>query len=156
MRTIKGDKSIGQLTFTMSADGQVTITGDLTGLGKNGIHAIYIHENGDCSHAATKVGKHLDPTHQKHGEPSSSSRHAGDFGNLTADKEGNATFSMTTDSVTMEPGRPDSVINRAVVIHVKKDSKSGNAGAAFACGVIKSQDASSTTGSGTDTDQGNK
>jgi Cu/Zn superoxide dismutase len=36
----------------------------------------------------------------------------------------------------MEGDRPDSILNRAVVIHAKKDDKKGNGGAALACGVI--------------------
>jgi Cu-Zn family superoxide dismutase len=138
MTSIKDGSSIGTLTFELGSDGQVTINGDFTGLAK-GDHAIYIHEKGDCSNKAKNVGGHLNPTHQKHGSVGSPKRHEGDFGNITADKDGAATFSMTTDSVSMEPDRPDSILNRAVVIHVKKDSKSGNAGAAFACGVITMQ-----------------
>jgi Cu-Zn family superoxide dismutase len=138
MTSIKDGSSIGTLTFELGTDGQVTVTGDFTGLAK-GDHAIYIHEKGDCSNKAKNVGGHLNPTHQKHGAVSAAKRHEGDFGNVTADKDGNATFSMTTDSVSMEPDRPDSILNRAVVIHVKKDSKSGNAGAPLACGVITMQ-----------------
>jgi len=85
------------------------------------------------------VGGHLNPTKAKHGPPSSANRHAGDFGNLTADEEGNATFSMTTDSVTMEEGRADSILGRAIAIHAKKDDKKGSGGPVLACGVITLQ-----------------
>ena len=47
-----------------------------------------------------------------------------------------AMFAMTTDSVTIEADRPDSVLNRAIVIHSNKDDKAGNGGAPLACGVL--------------------
>jgi Cu-Zn family superoxide dismutase len=136
LTAMKGDASMGKLTFVREDAGPITIRGEFTGLKKNGEHAFYIHKNGDCSKRGTKVGAHLDPTGAKHGPPASSQRHAGDLGNLTADDAGNATFTMTTDSVTIEADRPDSVLNRAIVIHTKKDDKAGNGGPALACGVI--------------------
>jgi Cu-Zn family superoxide dismutase len=137
LKSVKDDSPMGTVTFEQGADGQITINGQFNGLKKKGVHAFYVHENGDCSNKGKNVGKHLDPTKAKHGPPASSQRHAGDFGNLTADEAGVATFSMTTDSVTMEADRPDSVLNRAVVIHAKKDDKKGSGGAAIACGVIQ-------------------
>jgi Cu-Zn family superoxide dismutase len=139
LKAVKDDASMGTITFENAGDGTITITGEFTGLKKNGVHAIYIYENGDCSKKGKKIGKHLNPTKQKHGPPDSATRHAGDFGNLTADEAGNATFSMTTDSLSLDPndiGRADTIVNRAVVIHTKKDTKKGNAGAPLACGVI--------------------
>lgn len=136
LKSVKDDTSMGTLTFTRGDDGKIAISGSFTGLKKKGAHALYIHENGDCSNKAKNVGKHLNPTNTKHGPPSASKRHAGDFGNVTADDTGTATFAMETDSVTMEPGRADSILDRAVVIYSGKDTKSGKAGTPIACGVI--------------------
>jgi Cu-Zn family superoxide dismutase len=138
LKSVKDGSSMGTITFTKGDNGQIQIEGTFTGLGKDGVHALYIHENGDCSAKAKKVGKDLNPTHSKWGPPSSASRHAGDFGNVTADDSGNATFTMTTDSITFDGDRPDGIVNRAIVIHVKKDAKSG-VGGALACGVITMQ-----------------
>jgi Cu-Zn family superoxide dismutase len=137
LASVKDGSEMGTITFTTDPTGGVMMEGQFNGLKKNGAHAFYIHENGDCSKKAKKVGKHLNPTGSKHGPPSSSTRHAGDFGDLAADDAGNAVFEMTTDSVTMEEGRPDSILHRAVVIYAKKDNKKGNAGAPLACGVIE-------------------
>ena len=137
LKSVKDDSPMGTVTFERGDDGQITITGTFNGLKKKGVHAFYVHQNGDCSNQGKKVGKHLDPTKAKHGPPASAQRHAGDFGNLTADETGAATFSMVTDSVTMEADRPDSVVNRAIVIHAKKDDKKGSGGPALACGVIQ-------------------
>jgi Cu/Zn superoxide dismutase len=63
-------------------------------------------------------------------------RHAGDFGDLTFDKDGNASSAMETDSVTLEPGGADSVVGRAVVVYSRKDNKQGKAGSPIACGVV--------------------
>lgn len=134
LKMVSGDKSLGTMTFERK-DKIISISGQFSGL-KKGQHALYIHMKGDCGEKARKVGGHLNPTKAKHGPPASPMRHAGDFGDLTFDKDGNATFAMDTDSVTMEPGRADSVVGRAVVVYSKKDSKSGKAGSPIACGVI--------------------
>jgi Cu-Zn family superoxide dismutase len=136
LKNVKDGSSMGTITFERDDTGKVTMNGQFTGLKGKSVHALYIHEKGDCGHKGKNVGKHLNPTSAKHGEPSASMRHAGDFGNVTADESGNATFSMETDSVTMEEGRPDSILNRAVVLHAKKDDKKGSGGEALACGVI--------------------
>lgn len=134
LKMLSGDKALGTITFQKSGK-SITIEGQFTGH-KKGQHALYIHDKGDCSDKGRKVGGHLNPTKAKHGPPASSTRHAGDFGDLTFDKDGNATFSMTTDSVTLEPGGADSVVGRSIVLHARKDNAKGNAGAPIACGVV--------------------
>ena len=136
VKAIKDDASFGTITFERGEDGMITINGQFTGLQPGALHAVYIHENGDCGNKAKAVGAHLNPTKAKHGPPESSERHAGDFGNLTVDDSGAAIFAMTTDSITIEADRADSILQRAIVIHSKKDDKKGVAGAALACGVI--------------------
>lgn len=136
VKAVKDDASMGKISFVREGSGPVVIYAELSGMKKNGTHAFYIHQNGDCSGKGKKVGPHLDPTKAKHGPPASSQRHAGDLGNLTSDDASNATFSMTTDSLTIEGDRPDSVLNRSIVIHAQKDDKTGNGGPALGCGVI--------------------
>jgi superoxide dismutase, Cu-Zn family len=147
LKAVKDDAAMGTITFTKRDDGKIVIEGTFSGLKKKGTHALYIHEKGDCSKKGANVGGHLNPTKAKHGPPSSGSRHAGDFGNVTADDTGAATFTMETDSITMDDiGRADTIVNRAIVLHEKKDSKSGNAGKPLACGVITvAGDAGTTT-----------
>ncbi len=134
VRMLKGDKPLGTMTFSRSGS-VVTITGEFSGH-KKGDYALYVHDKGDCSDRGRKIGGHLNPTGAKHGPPASPQRHAGDFGNVTFDKEGNATFSMETDSVTLEADRPDGVVGRAVVVYSRKDNKSGKPGSPLACGVV--------------------
>ena len=136
--SIKDGSAIGKITFELDGS-DIKMDGSFAGL-KPGPHAFYIHEVGDCSNKGKKVGKHLDPTKAKHGPPASSTRHAGDLGDIVADADGNAAFQMTTNSVVLEAGRPDSIVQRAIVIHGKKDDRKG-VSAPFACGVIEMSDA---------------
>jgi len=147
VKLLKGSTSIGTLRFEQQGN-QVLITGQFTGLSP-GMHGFHIHENGDCGGKAAKnAGAHFNPTGAKHGPPESGNRHAGDFGNLTVDEGGNASFEMKTDSLTVTPGA-DSVVGRAIVIHAKKDNgktqPSGASGTPIACGVIEARGALDTT-----------
>jgi superoxide dismutase, Cu-Zn family len=147
IKLLKGDTSVGVITFEQQGN-QVTINANFTGL-PPGAHGFHIHENGDCGGKAAKnAGGHFNPTKAKHGPPESGNRHAGDFGNLTADDSGSAAFSMTTDSLTVTEGA-DSVVGKAIIIHAKKDNgktqPSGGAGDAIACGVIEARGALDST-----------
>ncbi|HUQ01064.1 MAG TPA: superoxide dismutase family protein [Kofleriaceae bacterium] len=138
LTAVKDGKDVGTVSFELGSDNVIVIQGDFHDL-PAGKHAIYIYENGDCSGKGKKIGKHLDPTKQKHGPPSSATRHAGDFGNVEIAKEGTGTFQMSTDSLSFELGRADTVTSRAIVVHAKADNAKGNAGAPIACGVISTR-----------------
>lgn len=105
-----------------------------------GKHGFHIHDKGDCSAPdATSAGGHFNPTGAKHGGPTSAERHAGDFGNITADAAGNAKFE-TTDSHLSFDG-PNAILGRGVIVHEKEDDlmtqqPPGNAGKRVACGNI--------------------
>jgi Cu-Zn family superoxide dismutase len=131
MTTLKDAKDVGTVSFELGSDNVVVIQGDFHDLPK-GKHAFYIHEGADCK----KPGSHLDPTKQKHGPPSSATRHAGDFGSIEIAKDGTGQFQMSTDSLSFEAGRADTLTGRTLVIHAKADNRAGNAGPAIACGVI--------------------
>jgi superoxide dismutase, Cu-Zn family len=138
LKTLDGAAPLGTVTFEQVGS-KVSVVGHFTGL-TPGLHGFYVHQEGDCSgKLAANAGLHFNPSHVKHGPIGSPVRHVGDFGNLSADKDGHATFEMTTDSLTVVPG-PDSVVGRALIIHARKDDgktqPSGSAGPAMACGVI--------------------
>lgn len=129
----------GTATF-VEVEGGVEITANLEGL-KAGDHAWHVHEKGDCSAPDAKsAGEHFNPDNKKHGAPDADERHAGDFGNLTAGKDGKATKTLTMKGVTLAEG-PSSLVGKALIIHDKKDDlktqPSGNAGNRVACGVIQ-------------------
>jgi Cu-Zn family superoxide dismutase len=129
----------GTASFVETADG-VEITINVEGL-KAGDHGWHVHEKGDCSAPDAKsAGEHFNPENKKHGAPDAADHHAGDFGNLTAGKDGKATKTFTMKGVTLGEGA-NSLVGKALIVHDKKDDlktqPSGNAGARVACGVIQ-------------------
>lgn len=121
--------------------GGVRVVAKATGLTK-GQHGFHIHAKGDCSAPdGSSAGGHFNPTGAKHGGPKDVERHAGDFGNITADASGKATFEWVTKSISFEG--PNSIIGKGVIIHANADDlKSqtptpGNAGPRVACGNIQ-------------------
>ena len=130
---LSGGAAVGQLTF-LQQERQVVIQGSFTGLPK-GNHGFYIYEQGDCGKQTRNARGHFNPTRSQHGAISSPVRHAGDFGNLVVNEAGEASFDLSTDSLTVAEGI-DAVVGHTIVIHRRKDDRVGNAGPAIACGVI--------------------
>lgn len=136
-----GSKVQGDLLFEQCGT-TLTITGLVTGLTPNQLHGFHVHENGDCSAPdASSAGGHYDPDGKPHGAARSVQvqTHAGDFGNLPADANGNSKVTIITTERTLRSG-PLSLDGRAVVVHAKPDDlrtqPSGDSGARVACGVV--------------------
>ena len=136
--TAADSKISGSVRLTDTPAGlkvEVSVTG-LT----PGAHGFHIHENGACGDSGKAAGAHYNPSGAPHGELSKSDPmkvHAGDSGNLTADKDGKAEMSVTLPGVTVSGKLP--VAGRAVIVHEKADDFSqpaGNAGGRVACGII--------------------
>ena len=125
-----------------AASGGVTlIKGTITGL-EPGDHGFHIHEYGDLSQGCESAGGHYNPDDVDHGDLENG--HVGDLGNITADENGVAKFSIKAERVDLIGDR--SVVGRAFVVHKDVDDlgkggdeeslKTGNAGDRLACGVI--------------------
>ena len=132
-------KVTGTVTFK-EVDGGVEATANIENL-TPGEHAFHVHEKGDCSAPdATSAGGHFNPENHKHGAPTAAEHHAGDFGNLTAGKDGKATKTITMQGITLGDD-PNSIVGKGFIIHAKKDDfktqPTGNAGGRVACGVIE-------------------
>lgn len=134
---LEKNKLAGKVVFTKVAGG-IEINAELTGLtpGKHGFH---VHEFGDCSMAdGVCAGGHFNPDGQPHAGPEAAKRHAGDFGNLTADESGKATYKRVDKLIAFSG--PRSIIGRSIIVHAAPDDlttqPSGNAGARIGCGVI--------------------
>ncbi|KAJ7600729.1 superoxide dismutase [Mycena floridula] len=145
---LKGDSSVkGTATFTQSSPkGLVTVTGEIKGLSASALHGFHVHQLGDASDGCLSAGPHFNPFSVNHGGPNlpSSKRHVGDLGNIEADTNGVASFTLKDSLISLNG--PLSIIGRSVVVHAGTDDlgkggndeslKTGNAGARAACGVI--------------------
>ncbi|KQQ45080.1 superoxide dismutase [Duganella sp. Leaf126] len=135
-------KTSGLVTFEQTAAG-VHVKAKVEGL-TPGLHGFHIHEKGDCSAPdGSSAGGHFNPTSAPHGDPTHSSKHSGDFGNITADANGVAMLDVTVplSQLTLTEGSPVNALNRGVIVHTAPDDlktqPTGNAGGRLACGVIR-------------------
>jgi Cu-Zn family superoxide dismutase len=134
-----GNTCKGKVRFTNADSTHLKVVIDLEGLAPNSTHGIHLHDIGDCTGAdAMTAGGHYNPGHKPHGLPPSEERHAGDLGNITADKNGKVHQEMIVDNISLT-GTDNPIISRAVIVHADKDDggqPTGNAGARIGCGQI--------------------
>lgn len=133
----QGNSATGVVTFE-TLDNGIKIIADVHGL-TPGIHAIHIHEHGDCSAAdGSSAGGHFNPTSNKHGSPDDLDRHVGDLGNLIADEKGIAHYERVDNVI--ELNGENTIIGRSIIVHASEDDfktqPTGNAGGRVACGLI--------------------
>jgi superoxide dismutase, Cu-Zn family len=133
----KDSKVTGKVVF-IKTDAGIKVIADIEGL-TEGNHGFHIHACGDCSSEdGLSAGGHFNPDNKMHGAPVDSMRHAGDLGNIVADKSGKAHLEYTDNDISFEG--PHSIIGRSVIVHKNADDlktqPTGNAGARVACGVI--------------------
>ena len=140
---LRGEEVSGLLTFSANADGTTQIVGEVSGL-TPGQHGFHVHQFGDLTNGCASCGGHFNPAGKTHGAPTDAVRHAGDLGNVVADKNGVAAISIVDEQIPI--GGPHSIVGRAIVVHAGTDDlgkggndeslKTGNAGGRVACGVI--------------------
>ena len=135
-----GSTAKGTVHFADAGDGNVEVQVDLTGV-PPGTHGFHLHEKGACGNNGNDAGGHFNPTGMIHGAPDAVSHHAGDFGNVTADANGEVHTRFTTHSISLKAGDATNPVGHAVVLHANADDlvsqPSGNAGARIACGVVQ-------------------
>src|SRR5688572_21216345 len=136
-------KPSGTVTFTQTGENRVKVAYDLQGLtpGKHGFH---VHEKGDLSAPdLSSAGPHFNPTKHKHSGTEGDERHAGDLGNIEADKSGKANGSVTVGGLSVGTGAADDVVGKSIIVHEKADDlktdPSGNSGGRIGGGVIELQ-----------------
>ena len=109
MAPVSGTLVSGKL-MVFAVDGGVRIEGELGGLGRNGTHAIHIHERGDCSAAdGSSAGGHFNPAATAHGRVGHGAHHAGDMDNIVADARGVAKVNVRAEGVTLGSGAASEV-----------------------------------------------
>ena len=136
----KGNKVMGTVFFQQTGKG-VKVTATISGLTPGQKHGFHIHQYGYCGSDDGKcTGGHFDPAGtMNHALPGTSDKphHAGDMGNLEADKEGNASYEATLNGITIL-GR-NGILGRGVIVHGSPDDggqPTGNAGARIGVGTI--------------------
>ena len=133
----EGNDVKGIVTFTQT-DGGILIVADVEGLSE-GKHGFHIHEFGDISKSdGTSAGGHFNPEHKDHAGPEDEVRHAGDFGNIIADADGNAHYERVDSLISFQG--INNIIGRSIIIHADEDDlvsqPTGDAGGRVAQGVI--------------------
>jgi Cu-Zn family superoxide dismutase len=137
-----GNQPVGEAVLRQTPNG-VLITVNLRDL-PPGEHGFHVHEKGTCLPPFDSAGGHFNPTHKAHGFEDAKGPHAGDLPNLVVPESGTVKAELFTDRITLDPGKPDSVIDQdgsALVIHAGADdyrtNPAGDSGARIACGVIE-------------------
>jgi len=129
-----GATARGTIHFQEMKDGSVDVQVDLTGV-PPGTHGFHVHEGADCGAS----GVHFNPNSMPHAGPDAASHHAGDFGNVAAEANGEVHARFTTRSITVHESSI-SVVGRTVILHADADDlrtqPSGGAGEAIACGPV--------------------
>jgi Cu-Zn family superoxide dismutase len=132
---------LGKATLKETSDG-LSIDVALTGV-PEGAHGFHIHQNGSCADQGNAAGGHFDPDHVQHGElmkDGFAHAHAGDFGNIVANKEGVANLKLTLPKLNLSTTDQYGVAGRAIILHEKADNfgqPTGDAGGRIACGIIQ-------------------
>eukprot|EP00752_Nemacystus_decipiens_P014521 g12930.t1 len=121
----------GTVTFTQTKSG-LLIEADVTGLTPNSKHGLHVHQWGDLSSSdGNATGGHYDPqavgTHglpdvHAHGDivHAMVTGHAGGLGNLETDDQGNATYSMTFENISLTGY--NALLGRSIIIHLDEDT----------------------------------
>ena len=134
-----GSELTGTAMFTQSGD-TITLTIGIYNVSP-GLHAVHIHEKGDCSSPdGTSAGGHWNPTNVAHGKWGEGEFHLGDIGNITVGEDGTGTIELTTDLWEMGTGSDIDIVGKGIIVHAGPDDftsqPSGNAGARIGCGAI--------------------
>jgi Cu-Zn family superoxide dismutase len=136
-----GTQTGGTAKFTQKGD-EVVMKLDVTNL-TPGIHAVHIHEKGDCSAAdGTSTGGHWNPAKDDHGKWGAEHFHMGDIGNLVADQSGTATLTFKTNKWCVGcADESKNIIGKGLIVHAAADDfhtqPTGNAGGRVGCVEIK-------------------
>jgi Cu-Zn family superoxide dismutase len=141
LSSTSGSSAHGSVQLHQLGDGSVDVVVNLAGV-PAGVHGFHIHEKGDCGDNGNAAGGHYNPSGVAHGSPAASPHHAGDWGNVTADADGNVNTRFNTRSITVAEGSM-TANGHAIILHANPDDlttqPSGNAGPRIACGVVTLQ-----------------
>jgi Cu-Zn family superoxide dismutase len=137
-----GSKLEGSATFQRMEGKWIAFRVDVRNV-TPGIHAVHIHEHGDCTAPDGKsAGGHWNPTGKKHGQwgQADGEFHAGDLGNIEVGADGTGYLAVSSDLWTLGDGGPMDVVAKSIIVHAQADDftsqPTGNAGDRIGCGII--------------------
>lgn len=139
---IRGTSESGDVTGIVNfleTDAGLKVEADLTNA-PSGTHGFHIHEFGSCAEEGSAAGGHYNPDGVAHGklkEDGFVNAHAGDLGNIVAEKN-NASYNETLPGLKLSGGKY-TVAGRAVIVHEHPDDfgqPTGHAGPRIGCGEI--------------------
>ena len=137
--TSENSELVGIVRFQDTEEGlrvEVSIFGATPGL-----HGMHLHEHASCGDTGKAAGDHFNPEHAKHGflpTEGFTGAHAGDFGNIEINSNGEGTLFLIIPGLTVAGGKYN-IEGRSVVFHEKQDDfgqPAGNAGARVGCGIV--------------------
>ena len=135
-----GSDLTGTATFTQNGE-TITLAVEIQSVSP-GLHAVHIHEKGDCSAPdGTSAGGHWNPTNVAHGKWGVGEFHLGDIGNITVGEDGTGRIELTTNLWEMGTGSDLDIVGKGIIVHAGADDftsqPSGAAGARIGCGAIQ-------------------
>lgn len=145
MKPTKGYKANGVIFLTTGPEG-MNLKVDMKNVSP-GVHGIHVHEKGDCSAPdASSAGGHFNPISKHHGAPAAVDSHAGDLGNVTADKKKKVVSdALVKPAAALHDFDWSQFEGKSVILHANADDLTsqpvGNAGGRIACGVIRKVEA---------------
>ena len=135
-----GSNVTGTAIFTQIGE-QITLLVEISGASP-GLHAVHIHQYGDCSSPDGKsAGGHWNPTGTAHGMWGEGEFHLGDIGNINVGEDGTGSIELKTDLWEIGTGSNVDIVGRGIIVHAGADDftsqPSGAAGARIGCGAIE-------------------
>lgn len=106
-----------------------------------GLHAVHVHENGDCGDLGNAAGSHFNPDNSPHGnvlKDGVKKVHPGDLGNISVDSTGMGSLEVFVPKLTLDKEHYG-IAGRSIIIHEKTDDfgqPTGNAGGRVGCAII--------------------
>jgi Cu/Zn superoxide dismutase len=132
-RSVPDIPVLGEGDFEEQIDGVVMVEIAVEGT-PPGLHAVHVHELGDCSDGGLNAGGDWDPE----GTGQESTGHAlGDIGDIAVRDDGVGNLEFATDEWTVGDGSLTDVMGKAVIIHAGPADDPSGPGAPIGCGIIE-------------------
>lgn len=105
----------GIVTLTEQTNGNIKIKVYIEGISP-GLHGFHVHRSGNIKCGATSLCDHYNPTFQVHGDLNSPRSHAGDLGNIKANKNG-----IVDTEIISKRMHLNDIFGRSLVVHEDPD-----------------------------------